>query len=60
MVPAPPVPAVAVAEMVVPLQTAPVAIEGVRAPETGIALIVQLTVTGAEVKQPAPVVVLYV
>ena len=40
IVPAPPEPAVAVADKLVPTQTAPAATEGVKVPETGIALIV--------------------
>ena len=40
MLPAPPEPAVAVADTLVPAQTAPVATEGVNVPVTGIAFMV--------------------
>jgi hypothetical protein len=60
MVPAPPLPAVAVAETLVPVQTAPTAGEGVSVPATGRAFTVQLTITVDEVVQPEPVAVRYV
>jgi hypothetical protein len=58
MVPVPPLPAVAVADTLVPVQTAPAAGEGVSVPATGRATTVQLTWLEEEVEQPEPDAVL--
>jgi hypothetical protein len=58
MVPVPPEPAVAVADTLDPVQTAPAAGEGVSVPATGRAVTVQLTWLEVEVEQPEPEAVL--
>jgi hypothetical protein len=57
MVPAPPEPAVAVLDTLVPVQTAPAAGEEVSVPANGKAFTVQLTITVDEVVHPEPVAV---
>ena len=57
MVPAPPEPAAAMAETLVPVQMAPAAGVGVRVPDTGNAFMVQVTTLAVDVVQPDPVAV---
>ena len=57
MVPAPPVPAVAVADTSVPVQTVPEAGDGVNVPDAGMAFTAHVTVLYPDVVQPLPVAV---